>query len=153
MSFFTAMNTSSTGLAVQRLRMDIISQNITGSEITKTEDGTPYKKKTLIVAEKNPSAEFSEVLRRQMGGENVPNINKIGEGVKAIKVVEDEAPFAKIYDPGHPEADEEGYVTKSNVNIVEEMVNMISASRSYEANVTAMDASKSMAQKALEIGR
>ncbi len=150
MSFFTAMNTSASGLSMQRLRMDVISQNIANATTTKTAEGTPYRRKTITVAEKQAGSgsKFSKILK-----DKIKNGKAAGEGVNVTEIVEDQAPFKKVYDPGNPEADEEGYVEMPNVNVIEEMVNMISASRSYEANVTAINASKAMAQKALEIGR
>ncbi len=147
MSFFSSMNTSATGLTAQRLRMDIISQNIANVNTTRTEEGTPYKRKSVLLQEKNDSKPFSTFL-----SDSIDAGQKNG-GVRVTKIIEDQKPFKKVYEPGHPDADDEGYVSMPNVNIVEEMVNMISASRSYEANVTAINTTKGMAMKALEIGR
>lgn len=146
MSIFSAMNSSATGLTMQRLRMDLISQNIANVNTTKTKDGTPYRRKVMLVEEKSPDS-FGSVLSRTV------NSSSGGNGVKVSKIVEDKRSFNKVYEPGHPDADKDGYVNMPNVNIIEEMVNMISASRSYEANVTAMNSTKSMAMKALEIGK
>ena len=148
MSFFGSMDISASGLAMNRTRMDLISQNIANAETN------GYKRKTLNVEEKKVSdSDFNSILNSKIKGTNkAKNEFEAGAGVKVTKIYTDNTKGTTVYDPDDPDADENGYVTKSNVNIVEEMVNMISASRSYEANATALDANKSMAQKALEIG-
>lgn len=146
MSMMNGLNISASGMTAQRLRLDIISQNIANVNSTRDEDGNVYTRKTVVFAEKNsdPSS-FSEVLN---------NIGSAGNGVKVTKIADDkESQYRKVYDPSSPEADEDGYVTYPNVNIVQEMTDMIDASRSYEANVTAFNATKNMALKALEIGK
>lgn len=145
MSIFSTMDVTASGLTVQRLRMDVISQNVANVNTTRTESGDPYKRKVILVEEATPS--FQEVLQSQMT--NQPTTS----GVKATAIVEDSRPFVKVYDPGHPDANAEGYVNMPNVNIIEEMTNMISASRAYEANVTVLNGTKGMAMKALEIGK
>lgn len=145
MSFFNSMNTSASGLTAQRLRMDTISQNIANVNTSKTENGGPYKRKVVVFEQS--SNNFQSHLNHFM------NKTSPTGGVKVSKIVEDSKPLNKVYDPSHPDAGEDGYVLMPNVNIIEEMVNMISANRSYEANVTALNSSKSMASKALEIGR
>ena len=147
MGFFNAMNTSASGLTAQRLRMDIISQNIANVDTTKTETGSPYKRKAVLFQERKGITSFNSVYKNVMS-----EINS-SKGVRISKIVDDETPGPRVYDPAHPDADDEGYVTKPNVNIVEEMVNMISASRSYEAGVTAINSTKSMIAKTMEIGR
>jgi flagellar basal-body rod protein FlgC len=139
------MNVSATGLTAQRLRMDIISQNIANVNTTKTKDGGPYRRKVLVFEEQKKN-NFSSMLNDSID-------NYKASGVKVSRIVEDTKPLKKVYDPSHPEAGEDGYVLMPNVNTIEEMVNMISANRSYEANVTAMNAAKSMAMKSLEIGK
>jgi flagellar basal-body rod protein FlgC len=114
--------------------MDTISSNIANVNTTRGEDGKPYVRKIAV---------FKEILDNKTGG----------AGVKAEKIVDDPSPLRKEYDPSHPDADEEGYVTLPNVNILNEMADMISASRSYEANIDTLNANKSMFMKALEIGR
>lgn len=146
MGFFNALECSASALTAQRLRMDTISENIANVNTTRTEDGTPYRRKTVIFQEQNGNAPFSSYLSR--AGRNAV---KSG-GVRVSQIVEDMTPFKSVYDPGHPDADENGMVQMPNVDVVTEMVNMISASRAYEANVTAINATKSMANKALEIG-
>ena len=135
-------------LTAQRLRMDVISQNIANVNTTRTEDGAPYRRKTVVFQEKEANIPFSEYLSEQSKSRYLA-----GGGVRVTGIVEDSSPFKDVYDPTHPDADENGIVQMPNVEIITEMVNMISATRAYEANVTALNASKSMASKALEIGR
>ncbi len=146
MSFFNAIDVSASGLTAQRLRMDVIAQNIANASTTRGENGLPYRRKEVIFEER-AKAPFSQYLTAES--------RRLfqGKGVRVTGIVEDMTPFKKVYDPGHPDADAEGYVQMPNVDIVTEMVNMISATRSYEANVTSINATKSMAMKALEIGR
>ncbi|NLK96948.1 flagellar basal body rod protein FlgC [Defluviitalea saccharophila] len=146
MSFFNSMNINASGLTAQRLRMDIISQNIANINTTRTENGQPYRRKTVLFEERNTSPSFGSILKNSMEQLN-------GSGVRVSRIAEDNSDFKLVYEPEHPDADENGYVRMPNVNIIEEMVNMISANRSYEANVTAMNTNKNMALKALEIGR
>ena len=150
MSIFNAINTSSTGLSAERTRMDIISKNISNANVTRTASGAPYRRQMVVFQEKDPS--FKEVMSQVVNGE-IKDYDDKEKGVKITQVVEDKTPFKKIYNPGHPDADENGYVLMPNVEIIQEMVDMITASRGYEANVAAVNASKSMAMKALEIGR
>ena len=140
------MNISATGLTAQRLRMDTISENIANVNTTRTGDGTPYKRKEVIFQEMQATP-FSTFLNTAL------NSDQAGEGVRVSQIVDDNSPGSKVYDPGHPDADQDGYVTMPNVNIVTEMVNMISASRSYEANVTAINNTMAMLAKTLEISR
>lgn len=144
MSYFSALDVSSSGLSVQRARMDLISQNIANVNTTRTEDGTPYRRQSLLIGTEGKS--FSSYLTNAQ--------NKDVSSKAVVKAVyEDDSELEKVYDPSNPDADEEGYVLKPNVNIVTEMVDMISATRSYEANITAMDSSKTMAMKAISIGQ
>lgn len=145
MSFFNAVNISASGLTAQRLRMDVISQNIANVDTTRTEDGTPYKRKIALFQERNTDYSFSGYFNDAMSKTNS------GYGVRVSNIVKDNSEGTKVYEPEHPDADEDGYVEKPNVNIVEEMVNMISSTRSYEANVTAMNNAKTMINKTLEI--
>jgi len=147
MGFFSSLDISASGLTAQRVRMDTISQNIANINTTRTEDGTPYRRREVIFEERTGSDSFSSMLS------SASNRLASGQGVRVSKIVEDSSDFKKEYDPGHPDADEDGYVSKPNVDIITEMVNMISATRSYEANVTSINATKSMAIKALEIGK
>jgi len=147
MSYFDSINTSASGLTAQRLRMDTISQNIANVSTTRSSDGLPYRRKTVVFEERDGNTAFSDVLNRQM------DKNSVGNGVRVVGIVEDKEPFKRVYDPSHPDANKEGYVLMPNVDTITEMVNMISATRSYEANVTALNSSKSMALKALDIGK
>lgn len=145
MSFFNSINVSATGLTAERLRMDIISKNVANANTTKTSNGLPYRRQVVVFKEKEGS--FKNILN------NLRGVSKVGAGVEVSEIKEDKTPFKRIYNPGHPEADEKGYVLMPNVDTVTEMVNLISATRAFEANVTALNTSKSMAMKALEIGR
>ncbi|NLE25762.1 MAG: flagellar basal body rod protein FlgC [Clostridiaceae bacterium] len=148
MGLFNSFNISASALTAQRLRMDVISQNIANVNTTRTEDGTPYRRKTVVFQEKEADISFSQYLSEQSRSRFLT-----GGGVRVTEITEDPTPFKEVYDPSHPDSDENGIVRMPNVEIVTEMVNMISATRAYEANITALNASKSMASKALEIGR
>lgn len=146
MGYFSSLDVSASGMSAQRMRMDLISQNIANANTTKTENGTPYRRQTLILGT-NTINPFSNYL-------SGASKTALSDGkVKIQGIVEDQSDFKKVYEPDNPEADEEGYVSYPNVDIVTEMVDMISASRSYEANVTASTASKNMAMQALNIGK
>jgi len=147
MGYFGALDISASGLTAQRLRMDTISQNIANVNTTHTANGGPYRRKVTLFEERVTPALFNGYLRSAMKGDN------LGFGVRVARIFEDSAPFKKVYEPGHPDADADGYVDLPNVDVVTEMINMISASRSYEANVTSINATKALANKALEIGR
>ena len=145
MSFMGSMTTSATGMTAQQLRTDLISQNLANVNTTRDENGEPYRRNVAVFAEKTNNG-FGSVLNNALGVS--------GKGVKVSQVVEDTSTDMKmVYDPSHPDADENGYVTYPNVDTVTEMTNMIDATRSYEANVTAFNASKQMLLKTLEIGK
>ncbi|MDD2968297.1 MAG: flagellar basal body rod protein FlgC [Lachnospiraceae bacterium] len=145
MGMFTSFDINASGLTAQQYRMDIISENIANANTTRTEDGTPYRRKVVTFAEKDSQTPFSRVL-------NDASDRYSGKGVKVSGVYEDDnAEGNKVYDPSHPDADDDGYVTYPNVNIVTEMTNLIDASRAFEANATAFTASKSIALKGLEM--
>lgn len=145
MSAFGAMDISASGMTAQRLRTDIIAQNIANVNSTRDGNGNPYRRRTVVFEEK-PSHSFNNYL-------SVAS-SSIGNGVKVSEIVEDtETPMTMVYDPSHPDADEDGYVYYPNVNTVTEMTNLIDASRSYEANITAFNGTKSMILQALEIGK
>ncbi len=144
MGIFSSFNINSSGLTAQRYRMDIISQNLANANTTRT-DGTPYRRKVVVFEEKNTHTPFSRVL-------NTATDRYSGNGVKVSSVQEDTwNDMIQVYDPSHPDADENGYVTYPNVSVITEMTNLIDASRAYEANATAFTASKSMAMKGLEM--
>lgn len=144
MNFFDSLSISASGLSAQRTRMNLISSNMANINTTRTTSGEPYRRKDVLFEAQEVKG-FKTVLDQKM--------QKGEGGVHVARIVEDEAPFIEKYDPGHPDANENGYVQMPNINIVEEMVNMISASRSFEANATAIKATKDMATMALEIGR
>lgn len=146
MGFFDSMQVSATGMTAQRLRLDTISQNIANVNTTQGEDGTPYRRKTVVFEEINKKSAFQGMLNKYIDDYQA-------SGVKVSRIVEDPSDFRQVYNPNHPDANDDGYVQLPNVNVVEEMTNMISANRSYEANVTAFNATKAMASKALEIGK
>jgi flagellar basal-body rod protein FlgC len=145
MDFFDAIQTSASGLSAQRLRMNLISANLANIKTTRTPEGGPYRRREAVFAARPVEASFKEVLSNRR--------KNMMAGVEVDRIVEDSNPPVMKYDPGHPDADSNGYVAMPNINLMEEMVNMISASRSYEANVIALKASKEMALKALEIGK
>lgn len=148
MSIFNAFNINASGMSAERFRMDTISQNLANSNTTRTQDGTPYRRKVVTFEERGPKAgTFSSLL-----GTAASRFK--GQGVRVGKVVEDTwTQMNMVYDPSHPDADENGYVTGPNVNVVTEMTNLIDASRAFEANATAFNASKSIAMKGLEMGQ
>lgn len=150
MGLFQPFDIVATGMTAQRFRMDIIAENIANVSTTRTENGGPYRRKIVTFKEKNYHAgipNFRTILKDE-------SMRYYGNGVKVSKVSEDtETDFIMEYDPSHPDADENGYVRYPNVNTVTEMTNLIDASRSYEANVTAFNAIKSMANSGISIGQ
>ena len=145
MDFFNSIQISSSGLSAQRLRMNLISGNLANVNTTRTRGGGPYRRKEAIFAAQPVNKSFHQILRDRQGRQP--------PGVKVVRIYEDPNPPVMKYDPQHPHANAKGYVALPNINLMEEMVNMISATRGYEANVTALRAAKDMAAKALEIGR
>ena len=152
MSMFHSMNITASALTAQRLRMDVVSSNMANADTTRAKyvDGQwePYRRKSVVMEPKENS--FSSYMEVAMGTHNE---NSIGNGVKVTNIVEDETPFQLVYDPEHSDADADGYVKMPNVDPLREMVDLMSATRSYEANVTVLNASKNMLMKALEIGK
>ncbi len=146
MALFQAFNISASGMTAERFRMDTISENIANVNTTRTEDGTPYRRKVVTFAEKTvtPFSSYYQNARARL----------VGNGVKVTSVTEDTTTdFIKEYDPSNPDADADGYVSYPNVNTVTEMTNLIDASRAYEANTTAFEASKQIAQSGMSIGK
>lgn len=146
MALFQAFDISGSGMSAERFRMDTISQNVANINTTRTEDGTPYRRKIVTFAEKN-DFNFSHTLasaNRAYGG----------SGVKVTSVIDDTTTdFTMEYDPAHPDADADGYVSYPNVNMVTEMTNLIDSSRAYEANVTAFNTTKAIAEAGLQVGK
>ncbi len=143
---FNSINVSASGLTAERLRMDVISRNIANAKVTRTASGTPYRRQ-IPIFKSDTKKSFKDVFDTSLA-----NMDSF-EGVEVVDVVEDMSAFKEVYDPSHPDADERGIVLMPNVDTVTEMINLIAASRSYEANVTSLNTAKSMAMKALEIGR
>lgn len=150
MGIFQSINTSASALAAQRLRMDTISSNMANAETTRGSyvDGKwePYKRKSVVFQEKND--QFSNFLNLAMN-----KSRNVGEGLQVTEIIEDDTPSQLVYEPNHPDANDDGYVEKPNVDPLRETVDLMSATRSYEANVTVLNASKGMLLKALEIGK
>ena len=147
MGMFDSFDINATGMTAQRFRMDIISQNVANASTTRTEDGSPYVRKIVTFTEKDTQTPFRHVL-------NKATDRYSGKGDKVNGVYEDsKTEMNMVYDPSPPGADENGYVTYPNVNIITEMTNLIDASRSYEANATAFGASKAIALQGLNIGK
>jgi len=156
---FSSLKISSSGLAAQRRKINAISENIANIHTTKTAEGGPYRRKVIRFKEIMRKSTFNQINRNRLhmqtsrtghlNDELTPKSWRFS-GVKAEEIRDDSPPIL-IYDPGHPDADESGFVEMPNVNMITEMVDLITAQRAYEANVTAIKASKAMAQKALEI--
>lgn len=134
MSIFNSMGISASGLSLERLKMDVISTNITNINTTRTEGGGPYRKKEVL---------FEEILSNK----------KTSSGVRVTEILEDDNNMKITYDPDHPDADENGYLILPNVNMADEMINLIKTQRTFEANVTALNTSKNLLKKALEISK
>ncbi len=145
MDFLSSMRVSSSGLSVQRKRMETISSNLANIETTRTPEGGPYRRKDLVVTALPLEDEFGQKLSREMQS----NVNR----VVVTDIVEDQDEPRLEFQPNHPDANELGYVAKPNINLMSEMVDLMTASRSYEANVTAINASKNMALRAIDLGR
>ncbi len=144
MSFLNTLNIAGSALTAERLRTDIILQNLANIDTTMTAEGTPYKRQQVVFEERKLN--FKETLADQTYKLN-------GGGVRVEKVVESEEKFIPVYDPSHPHADENGYVLKPNVNRAEETIDLMAATRAYESNLTALKVVQTMAMKALEIGK
>ncbi len=145
MKFLGSLSISASALTAQRMRMDVIAQNIANANSTKTSNGGPYRRKIALLNAVSPQGSFGASLSKSMA--------EIGGGVRVSKIVEDQTPFRIIHDPYHPDADENGDVRMPNVDTMQEMTEMMAATRAYESNITVLNAAKSMALKALEIGR
>lgn len=151
MSFWSNMHVSSAALSAQRLRLDLISNNIANAQTTSTDAGGPYKRQDVVFEAQGNQAGLPDFIANKLASK-MP-IAESQSGVQVARIVTDDTTGAKVYDPSHPDADKDGYVTYPNVDLVTEMTNMLSATRSYEANLAIVDASKNMALKALNIGR
>jgi flagellar basal-body rod protein FlgC len=154
MGLFDAIDASGSGLSAERLRMDVTSENLANAQTTKGADGQPYRRKEVVLQQagetaSNQPSSFSSMLASMQGAGGAKSVN----GVRVSGIVEDSSALKRLYDPGHPDADKDGYVTMPNVNTVTEMTDLISSSRAYEANVTAMQTAKTMFSKTLDLLR
>ena len=152
MSFFGALDISASGLSAERLRMDVTAENLANAQTTRGPNGGPYRRKDVVLQTATGDG-FSAALSAAAGSVPGARSGQQPGGVQVVGIAEDQSPARRIYDPGHPDADAQGYVTMPNVDSVTEMVDLISASRAYEANVTVMQTAKQMFSKTLEILR
>lgn len=160
MAFLDSMSISASALTASRLRMDIISENLANVDSTSTADKEAYRRKVVVYEPYTAQTTFAGTLGRTIKvlekplikGSYFDNATSVQDkGVKVTRIIEDEAPFTVSYDPTHPNADEDGYIELTNVNSTKEVIDMMAATRSYEANITALNAVKQMATKALEL--
>ena len=149
MAFLGSFDISASGMSAQRLRMDIAAENIANIDTTRTEAGGPYRRKDVVFQSYGENS-FQEAMRNASRGQGFTSRHS---GVRVSAIIEDTREMKLVYNPEHPDADADGYVTLPNVDLLKETVDSMSATRSYEANVTALNAMKLMAQKALEIGK
>ena len=145
MSLFSALSVSASGMAAQRTRAELLVQNLANSETTRTAEGGPYRRKDVVFSSAPQTSEFSAVFQTEL--------NATGTGVEVSDIVEDTRDPLKRYMPGHPDADKDGYVAFPRVNPAEDMVDLMSANRSYQANISAMSAVKDMLQKSIDLLR
>jgi len=145
MAFLRSLDISASALTAQRLRMDVVSQNVANISTTRDVDGEPYRRRYVIFQQRE-NADFSQRLNDSIAG-------TAGSGVRVTEILEDPSEFKLDYNPSHPDADEYGYVRMPNVDLATEMVDMMSATRSYEANLTVLNSTKTMAMGALDIGK
>ena len=147
MGLFDAINAAGSALTAERLRMDVTAENLANAQSTRGADGQPYRRKDVVLQQRDGGTTFGAALNTAMSSSNG------ARGVEVAAIVEDPTDFRLVYDPGHPDANAEGYVEMPNVNPVTEMVDLISASRAFEANVTAMQTAKTMFSRTFEILR
>jgi|SRR5690606_12785001 len=162
---FSGLSISASGLRAQRVRQNVVASNLANAETTRTKDGGPYKRQFVVLRENpaDPEKRFVFGPEKMQGFTTHENHiaipppglptgkDHVGSGVEVAAIEQDKGPDRLIYDPDHPDANEQGYVAMPNINVVQEMTDMITATRSYEANVTAMNSTKAMLMKALEI--
>jgi flagellar basal-body rod protein FlgC len=152
MGLFDALDISGSGLSAERLRMDVTAENLANAQTTKDASGNPYKRKEVVLQEIGGNG-FGAALAGAMGPRASASASSAGNGVQVAGIVQDATPGKQVYDPSHPDANAQGYVTMPNVDPVTEMVDLITASRSYEADVTAMQTAKQMFTKTLDLLR
>lgn len=146
MSFIKALDISASGLYAQKKRMEIVAQNIANADTILTDSEEPYRRKVAILSENNEKRNFSSVIEKV-------SLSDEGNGVRVSSIEADQEPFKLVYDPEHPLASEDGYVKMPNIDTTVEMLELLSATRAYEANITVLNATKSMFSKALTIGK
>ena len=151
MNLFTSFTISAKGLRAERTRLNVASMNLANAHVTRTIDGGPYRAKSVVFRSVPLEGEGAGVVREKDGFE--ANLKRALESVEVAEIVDDKTPFMEVYDPDHPDADENGMVKMPNVNVMEEMVDIMSAQRAYEANISALDSAKNMAIKAIDIIR
>ena len=147
MGLMQSMRVSASALMAQRLRMDVVANNVANMNTSRTADGGPYRRQSVVFAEQGREVPFRDFLHRQSGTPGQ------GGGVFVSEIREDNTPPRRVFDPQHPDADPEGYVLLPDINAVTELTDLVSARRAYEASVTVLNATKSMALRALDIGR
>lgn len=152
MSFLSTLDIAASGLTAQRERMDIAAQNMANIDTTRTANGEPYRRRLVVFEEREMN--FRTALEREafkLSGGLARNNSQVGGGVRVQEIIEDPSDFIPVYNPSHPDADEDGYVMMPNVDRAEEMVDLMAASRSYDSNITVVNIIKAMAMKAAEI--
>lgn len=152
MGLFDAIDIAGSGLSAERLRMDVVAGNLANAQTTQGANGQPYRRREVVLQEARAGEQSFGSMLSAAAAAGGAGGNRVS-GVQVAGVVEDQAPLRRVYDPGHPDADAQGYVSLPNVNPVTEMVDLISASRAYEANVTAMQTAKVLFTKTLELLR
>ena len=145
MDFMTAFDIGSSALSAERIHLNVISMNLANHKTTRTMEGGPYQRRSVTMAATEVDSPFSKAMQSALDREL--------RGVRVMDVAVDQRPFKRVYEPGHPDADADGYVSYPDINVVEEMTNLLAVMRSYEANATSVDATKKMFTKALELGR
>lgn len=145
MDFMTALDIGASALSAERIHLNIVSMNLANAKTTRTAEGGAYRRKSVVMAAKQVDSDFSRTMRSALGREL--------RGVRVESIATDKRPPRMVYEPGHPDANEEGYVAYPDINVVEEMANLMTIQRGYEANVTSIDTIKAMYTKALEINR
>ena len=157
---FSSLNISASGLSAQRRRMDTIAQNIANAETTRTDEGGPYRRQVVVTSEAPPTTFYKYIQNKirmtrtsttHIEDEPIQSTMPVPTGTQVSEVIRDPSPPRLVYDPNHPDANAQGYVAKPNFNVISEMVDMITAARAYEANLTALNANKDISRKALEI--
>ena len=154
MAFLSSMDIVGSGLTAQQLRLDIVAENVTNAQTTRTENGDgPYRRKMVEFQAQDGRNSFRQAMAAAASGLPVSTPKQNEGGVRVTRIVEDESPFKRVFDPKHPDADEEGYVEMPNVDMVKEMTDAMAASQAYSANVTMLNTLKGVLSKGLEIGR